>query len=800
MKKLALVLLLCTNSFYAYCYSPKIDPYLQLKMSEATDNSLIPVIIIFNEHLNLDDFSDISYDTPKNERRRIVVERLQNYADNYQRSVREYLETKRTQNAIENYEIIWLTNAIVTSANIQVINELAENFENVNLIRYDATFPVEMLWDSKPVNAPFIDGSSFENVTSVPDPGVLLMNADDCWALGNKGKGALVANSDDGFWWKHPDLVKGIWQNLGEDANNNGKTIDILSGTSSVYDAGDINGIDNDGNGKIDDLIGWDFTTNNYNITAASHGSATLGHVVGDGTMGTQTGVSPEAKSLLLRNASGEAAQILGFQYSVLMGADVITSSLSWKWYFTPRPDYSQMRLATDMSLAAGVVHTNSTSNDGQSTMAPIPINISTAGNCPPPWLHPEQLRRGNLSGVIGVGNVHCATDIITSTSPHGPSTWGNWHLWGPYTYPIDPNHKDYPFSRTVPVEIPDSMGLLKPDVSAPGQGSISTYVSSGSGYGTFGGTSSATPHAAGCVALMLSINPEMLPQDISKVIELTSIEKGAPGKDSRYGTGRIDALAATTSPKFTVTGINGGGNMIINNTIISGDTARELAGIKLSTDVNPQVGSLKLLKFGMSTSATAAQIISFDLYWDKDRNNLVSTGDVKLKSLPFSPGPVTFDSLKFKFLDTARTLILAAKTTTSASNETVSLGLTDTNQVIAYYTTKPFNTNFPFGIITGIGNNVIDELTYSISQNYPNPFNPVTQIKYTVAIDGIVKLKVYDAIGKEIATLVNSFKTKGNHAVEFDVKDHNNLSSGVYYYKIQAGDFNDIKKMILVK
>jgi len=508
----------------------------------------------------------------------------------------------------------------------------------------------------------------------------------------------------------------------------------------------------------------------------------------------------------LLRNSSGESQQILGFQYAVQKGADVITSSLSWKWYFSPKPDYSQMRLATDMSLAAGVVHTNSTSNDGGSSSAPIPHNISTAGNCPPPWLHPEQLRVGNISGVIGVGNVVCSSDIISSSSPSGPSTWGNWHLWATYTYPIDSSHRDYPYSRTSPVEIPDSMGLLKPDVSAPGEGSRSTYVSSGTGYGTFGGTSSATPHTAGCVALMLSINPEMLPGDIDKVLELTSIEKGAPGKDPRYGTGRIDALAATTSPKFTVAGINGGSNMVINNTITASDTARELAGIKISTDVNPQVGSLKLLKFGLTTAATAAQILSFDLYWDKDNNSVINAGDIKLMSHPFVNGPLTFDSLKFKFIETARTLILTARTSASATNQNVSLGITDTNQIVAYYTTRPFNTNFPFGIITGIGNNTIDELSYAISQNYPNPFNPTTLINYTVAKDGIVKLKIYDVIGKEVATLVNGFKTKGNYSVEFDVKDHNNLSSGVYYYKIEAGspreagEFSDLKKMILVK
>jgi len=172
------------------------------------------------------------------------------------------------------------------------------------------------------------------------------MNADDCWALGNKGQGVLVANADDGFHWRHPDLVKGVWQNLGEDANNNGMTIIWGSGTTSQFDAGDINGVDNDANGKIDDLVGWDYDANTYNITASSHGSATLGHVVGDGTGGTQTGVAPLAKSILMRCGSINTTNLLGaFQYGVARGADIVHSSLSYKWGFNPKPDYSLFRL-----------------------------------------------------------------------------------------------------------------------------------------------------------------------------------------------------------------------------------------------------------------------------------------------------------------------------------------------------------------------------------------------------------------------------------------------------------------------
>jgi len=201
-----------------------------------------------------------------------------------------------------------------------------------------------------------------------------------------------------------------------------------------------------------------------------------------------------------------------------------------------------------------------------------------------------------------------------------------------------------------------------------------------------------------------------------------------------------------------------------------------------------------------MSTNATNSHVVSFDLYWDKDRNNVVSSGDIRLRSNPFANGPVIFDSLKFKFLDTSRTLILAARTTASASGQNISLGITDTNQVQAYYTTRPFSTNFPFGSATGVSSYNTEELSFNLEQNYPNPFNPVTIIRYTVPADGKVKMNVYDAVGRQVAVLVNGNKMRGNHTVEFDASDFRGLSSGVYYYRLESGNFSQIKKMLLVK
>jgi len=80
---------------------------------------------------------------------------------------------------------------------------------------------------------------------------------------------------------------------------------------------------------------------------------------------------------------------------------------------------------------------------------------------------------------------------------------------------------------------------------------------------------------------------------------------------------------------------------------------------------------------------------------------------------------------------------------------------------------------------------------------NYPNPFNPSTIISYQIPDDGLVTLKVFDALGREVKTLVNEFKSQGKYSVSFDAS---NLTSGVYFYQLRAGDFVSIKKMILMK
>jgi len=87
----------------------------------------------------------------------------------------------------------------------------------------------------------------------------------------------------------------------------------------------------------------------------------------------------------------------------------------------------------------------------------------------------------------------------------------------------------------------------------------------------------------------------------------------------------------------------------------------------------------------------------------------------------------------------------------------------------------------------------------YNLSQNYPNPFNPVTTIKYEIPEISFVTLKVYDVLGNEVALLVNEEKSAGKYSIEFKV-DNVELSSGIYFYQLRAGDFFETKKMVFLK
>jgi hypothetical protein len=85
----------------------------------------------------------------------------------------------------------------------------------------------------------------------------------------------------------------------------------------------------------------------------------------------------------------------------------------------------------------------------------------------------------------------------------------------------------------------------------------------------------------------------------------------------------------------------------------------------------------------------------------------------------------------------------------------------------------------------------------FELYQNFPNPFNPLTNIRFDIAKSSFTTLKVYNALGSEVALLVNENLNPGSYQYSFDA---GNYPSGIYYYKINSGSYNEIKKMILIK
>ncbi|MEK9137064.1 MAG: T9SS type A sorting domain-containing protein, partial [Bacteroidota bacterium] len=87
----------------------------------------------------------------------------------------------------------------------------------------------------------------------------------------------------------------------------------------------------------------------------------------------------------------------------------------------------------------------------------------------------------------------------------------------------------------------------------------------------------------------------------------------------------------------------------------------------------------------------------------------------------------------------------------------------------------------------------------FSLSQNYPNPFNPITKIQFTIPVGtyGRTSLRVYDILGREVATLVNEELRAGNHDATFDASS---LASGVYFYRLTSGSFSATRKLLLLK
>lgn len=424
-------------------------------------------------------------------RRQYVVTALKDFTAMSQRGVVAQLNVQQRSQQVRQVTTYWIANVINCYATPDAIAQLAKRGD-IESIDYDE---MRVLLDpAERKNAVAMEGVPGSREITW---NVLKVNADDVWALGFNGEGVIVAVIDTGVNYDHLDLQGNIWQS--DEYPNHG------------YDF-----VNNDNDPKDDN----------------GHGTHCSGTVAGTGAAGSQTGVAPGATIMCLKvldagGSGNESGVWSGIQFSVEQGAHVMSLSLGWlhDW----GPNRRVWREAFDNSLAAGIVASVAAGNEGdQQGSYPIPDNVRTPGDLPPPWLHPDQTLTGGISGIICVGST-TSSNQMSGFSGRGPVDWSS----------IAP-FNDYPYQP--------EMGLIRPDICAPGSNIKSLAYNSNTGYEDgWSGTSMATPCNAGMIALMLQKNMQLSPEQISQVSEETA-QVMTPGKNNNSGSGRIDALAAVNA------------------------------------------------------------------------------------------------------------------------------------------------------------------------------------------------------------------------------------------------------------
>lgn len=488
--------------------SGTIDGRLQDKLNTLGPQELIGVNVVLNAQADPADLARLGQNLSKRDARGAVVAELKRIASDSQKGVLRDARELESRGQAAEVRSLWLVNAVSLKATPSAVRDLARRPEVGSVTYNERVFA--LIDADKPARATTA-GGSFRSAPADTAWGVTWIGAPDVWRQGYRGQGILVAIVDTGIWYTHTDLTNRMWHNPGEIPNN---------------------GRDDDHNGYIDDYYGYSFSYHTSDpIDVYGHGTHVSGTVAGDGTAGTLTGVAPQATLMackVLDNGGygDEATCWEGMQYALDNGADVISMSLGWI-HFVHYPTRDAWRNACNNIAAGGMVMCVAAGNE-RGWYNP-PDDVRTPGDCPPPWLHPDQTLRGGTSAVITVGATGYHNDTYAYFSSQGPVTWGTIAPWFDYAY--NPG-----------------MGLIDPDVCAPGENVNSTVRGGGYSGDTWSGTSMATPHTAGTVALMLSKNPYLSPAGIDSILEKTALDRGATGKDNDYGSGRIRALSAVSS------------------------------------------------------------------------------------------------------------------------------------------------------------------------------------------------------------------------------------------------------------
>jgi hypothetical protein len=202
----------------------------------------------------------------------------------------------------------------------------------------------------------------------------------------------------------------------------------------------------------------------------------------------------------------------------------------------------------------------------------------------------------------------------------------------------------------------------------------------------------------------------------------------------------------------------------------------------KQRTNISIDVTPVELVSF---TASIDKNTISLNWKTATELNN--SGFNIEKGSVKNSDGDVIFNKIGF---------VKGEGNTTSPINYSYSEKLNNTG--IYYYRLKQIDNNGTFKYSSTVEVNFNSHVNnFTMDQNYPNPFNPSTTITYSLPVASNVKLSVFNALGQQVKIIENVYKNAGSYKITLNAYD---LNSGIYFYKIEAGQFSSIRKMILVK
>ena len=571
------------------------------------------------------------------------------------------------------------------------------------------------------------------------------INANDAWDLYNISGGELpgdrnviLASVDTGVDWDHQDLVGNLWQNLGEDADGDGHTIEYING-NWVLDPGDLNGIDDDNwdsipDSYIDDLIGWDMSgyngsdDNDPNPLAGASSWSTWSHgthVAGllGATTNNNTGIASAAFNCSIMSVKVSRGN---------QGNDPYITDGYNGIYYAARAAYSTGGFA---------IINNSWGGGGFSVYEQSVINSVYES-------YDAVVLAAGGNGDYGqeyAAHYPSSYENVISVAPLG--TNDNWNNWATYHETID--------------------------ISAPGESIMSTLL--GNQYQSWDGSSMATPIVASCVGLLSSANPDWGNDQLSTMIIATADKSLYDTNPETYlagclGSGRVDALKALTTDLFPKL------EYIDNDISIYNDSDGQ---------INPgEMIDLRLILFNNPDWGNAVNVSGI---LTSDSNDLTI-----LNTLPVSFGNINFGDAGMNEM-VPFSIIFDNDITLGNINFTLTL-TSNVDSDLRYETVVEFT--LPIVHMTDINDNL--EITnYKLMDAYPNPFNPTTVIGYQCPKLSSINLSIYNINGHIVDTIVNNNVQPGYHEIVWDATNH---PSGVYIAKLVSGNFIQTQKLLLVK